>query len=369
MDRSIRPRRLFPLLLAILMLPTLAAATSWHVEQDGTGDFLTVGEAVAAASPNDEILIGPGLYPEMLDIGITLTLRSTDSPETTILDGENSHYILYIHDALDVHVEGLGFRRGYHDSGGAIHVSYQASVKIQDCIFRQNRSWHDAGAIYSCMSGTSVEVSHCSFMENHADWNGGACGVNTQSTMNFEDCFFDGNTCDSGCGGVASHADAHMDVINCLFVRNRGADAGALRMWGAAATVTRCTFHANRSPTGASVRILSSSGIFHQNIITSEQAGFGLKYYNSVGDHDCNLYFDNLRGPVGDGLLQPNEMDADPRYCDYTSDDFTLCAISPALPSNNSCGMLMGAFPEGCLDCGPIGVQTQSWGSLKDLYR
>ncbi len=149
------------------------------------------------------------------------------------------------------------------------------------------------------MAGTSAEVLDCSFMENHADWNGGACGVNTQSTMNFEGCPFGDNTCDSGCGGVASRDGAHMDAANRLFVHNLGVDAGALRTWGAGATVSRCTFHANRSPAGV------------------------------------------------------------PR-----SEDFVLCSISPALPPNNSCGKLMGAFPEGCLDCGPIGVQTRSCGPL-----
>jgi hypothetical protein len=368
MYRSIRPWRLFSLVFVLVLVPTLACAATWHVQQDGTGDFLTIGDAVAAAAPSDEVLIGPGLYPERLVIGITLTLRSTDGPETTILDGEDSHNILQINGAPGFRIEGLQFRRGYHDSGGAIHICEGASVTIENCIFRENRSWHDAGAIYTCMAGTSAEVIDCHFEENHAAWNGGACGVNTSSTMNFEGCLFDGNTCNSGCGGVASHEGAHMDVTHCLFVRNRGADAGALRMWGAPATISHCTFHANRAPSGASVRIYDPSAVFSQNIITSEQSGYGLVYYYPPGDHHCNLFFDNVMGAVGDGLLGANEIDADPRYCDYASDDFTLCTISPALPANNDCGMLMGAFPEACLDCGPIGVQTQSWGSLKDLY-
>ena len=40
-------------------------ARSWHVEQDGSGDWVRINTAVEAAASGDTILIGPGRYSDM----------------------------------------------------------------------------------------------------------------------------------------------------------------------------------------------------------------------------------------------------------------------------------------------------------------
>ncbi len=43
-------------------------ARSWHVEQDGSGDWVRINTAVEAAASGDTILIGPGRYSDMYEI-------------------------------------------------------------------------------------------------------------------------------------------------------------------------------------------------------------------------------------------------------------------------------------------------------------
>lgn len=59
------------------------------VDQSGAGDAETIGEAVAAAEPGDEILIKPGVYAESVDINTPSLLIRGEDRNTVELDGEN----------------------------------------------------------------------------------------------------------------------------------------------------------------------------------------------------------------------------------------------------------------------------------------
>jgi hypothetical protein len=55
-----------------------------------------------------------------------------------------------------------------------------------------------------------------------------------------------------------------------------------------------------------------------------------------------------------------------PYFCDPANDDFTVAENSVCVPSNNSCGMQIGAYGVGC---GIVSVEPSSWGAIKGLYR
>jgi parallel beta-helix repeat protein len=76
-----------PVLGAIFLLYTVpAAAKTLCVRPSGAmGCFKTISAAVAAASPNDTIKVGPGTYKEGVVIGISLSLIGGGA-ETTIID-------------------------------------------------------------------------------------------------------------------------------------------------------------------------------------------------------------------------------------------------------------------------------------------
>ena len=56
-------RQVLPVLLAVLMA-SFADAATWHVEKDGSGDFIVIQDAIDTAAPGDTIQIGPGIYGE-----------------------------------------------------------------------------------------------------------------------------------------------------------------------------------------------------------------------------------------------------------------------------------------------------------------
>ena len=46
----------------IALVPECAQSETWRVEQDGSGDFVTIHDATIACSAGDTIMIGPGRY-------------------------------------------------------------------------------------------------------------------------------------------------------------------------------------------------------------------------------------------------------------------------------------------------------------------
>jgi hypothetical protein len=53
-------------------------------------------------------------------------------------------------------------------------------------------------------------------------------------------------------------------------------------------------------------------------------------------------------------------------FCDEEARDVTLSKGSPCLPTDPSgCG-LIGALGQGC---GPVSIESKSWGAIKGLYR
>ena len=64
MTNEHRPLRSFFLLGILMAIATAAHSHTWHVAQDGSGDFTVIQAAVDAAQDGDTISIGPGHYTE-----------------------------------------------------------------------------------------------------------------------------------------------------------------------------------------------------------------------------------------------------------------------------------------------------------------
>jgi hypothetical protein len=79
----------------------------------------------------------------------------------------------------------------------------------------------------------------------------------------------------------------------------------------------------------------------------------------------CSDLWGNPAGNYGGDMTDPiginGNISVDPLFCDADASDYTLAGLSPCLPSNNDCGVQMGAYSVGCDVTGvdspsPIGV-------------
>ncbi len=80
--------------LGVLLLASAAPGATWIVKPDGTGDFITIQDAIDSASNGDEILLTDGTFTGVgnRDIefkGKALTIRSESGNRTAcIVDAE-----------------------------------------------------------------------------------------------------------------------------------------------------------------------------------------------------------------------------------------------------------------------------------------
>ncbi len=344
--------RLFPFCLVVLFTIAFtidAFAVTRTVRKDGTGDFTTVGAAVAAAGAGDVIEVGPGIYPEKVDVFVTLTFVSTNGAAATIMDGEGTHYPLWFRAATDHIVDGFTFRNGYHVSGGgAIRCQAGATLTIRNSVIEQNVSEYDGGGFFTRDAGSFIDAYDCVFRQNHAEHNAGAGIAILGSRINYTRCRFFGNTCGLFSGAVTAH-DSFMDINQCLFVGNSSeVTCGAIYYYGSSGNVVGNTVHANSSVEWGSMLFQGSYNLtVSRNIVSSDAIGAGMALLGSA-THSCNVFWNNAGGSIVGGVLSSDEVEADPVFCDAASGDYTISIHSPAAPANSACAQLIGAYPTNC---------------------
>lgn len=144
---------------------TLAGSATHLVAADGTGDFTTIGEAIAAAASGDTVLIAPGAYAEAVVIDKALTLKG-DGPREQILivhpeggptpvgtpDLPGGPYSVVVRDA-DVTLTGLTISapRG----GGSVLIDGGSSLLFGNTL----------GALVRVMGSGELEVSFNAFLD------------------------------------------------------------------------------------------------------------------------------------------------------------------------------------------------------------
>jgi len=358
------------LTFALVVVATPLLAATLVVDQSGAGDYTTIAAAVGAASDGDQISIRPGVYDEYVNLTKSLDFMAEGGLGTVIWSGGNTHQMLNIEAAVACQCDGIVFANGRVDGvsavGVAVHVGMGASATFTNCRFQNNWAGWDC-ALSAQGSGTNVTVVDCEFIDNYAVHNSAAAGVLLYATMSMENCRFQGNTAGVLAGAVAAYSYASLSLSHCVFTDNEGGEAGALRYYAAVGNTSNCTFHDNGGQ--AVVTILYSDLVsFTNNIVTTNDRGYGLRIEECAPTHSCNIYYDMAGASVSGDDLSVGEMETDPMYCNHLAGDLTLCVLSPALPQNNNCG-LIGALEQGCSDCGPIPNEDMTWGGLKNMYR
>lgn len=356
-------RTYFVVIIALLCCSTTIHGATLSVRQDGSGDYTTISAAVAAAVDGDAVEVGPGSYLEVLLISKSIDLIAENGPGSTNLDGGGTGRPVEVSGPYNVTIQGFTFQNGFGDEGVALFIWHGATVLVENCAFVDNFAT-GSNAVHARHSGTSVTITGCDFLRNRANVHSAALSVNWDAYLDVSNCVFADNEA-SGHGAVNA-LDATMNVSGCLFLRNRGGGTGALVCQASTGEVWGNTFHGNSGTNNGSVYIDDGTS-FHHNIITDEQAGFGLVYLG-YGSRSCNIFWGNTLGSTADGSLIAGEMYVEPQFCDFTLDNFSLCQGSPALGEDTGCG-LIGAFGVGCSNCGPVPEEKRAWGDIKAMYR
>ncbi|MBD3220812.1 hypothetical protein GF314_06180 [bacterium] len=349
--------------------PAQAAATvEMVVAPDGGAPFSTLSGAVAAARPGTVIRVRPGVYTETVVIDKNLTLIGADGPTGTVLDGEHRRPLLRIVGPAVVQCENLELRHGLAASGPAVEVRGGAVVDFLDCTFHDNTAREHSGAVAAVGEGTWAEFVACHFQRNRAGGDGGALSARDGAEITLRGCTFFANEAGGAAGAIDVVSLEPLVVQQSLFIENQGRGGGAIRVAGGAVHLEANTFFRNVSFAGASTHVAEetdgSTVTVLRNIFCGDLEGAGLAAPEAA-TRACNLYYDNFRGPLLAGDPRPEELVANPEFCDFRGLDLTLRRNSPAAPGvTPDCG-LIGALDVGCLES----LEASGWSAPRAPHR
>jgi len=283
---------------AALWLAVVApgGATVLTVDLSGGGDYLSLGEALAAAAHMDTILVSPGTYtgPGNRDsdfAGRTLAVLSTDGPSVTILDCEDTGRAFVMEDVgpPSARVRGFTIKNAHayddtvywHDGYGGAVLCIDSSALLVDMVFTRNTADEDGGAVYMS-GGESYGIIGCTFTENTAPvyGQGGAVRAGYASSVSIVDCDFVRNVAESWGGGVYA-TSVYLVISDVRFEGNRGSMGGALnlRHTDGTPTISSCTFDHNWAEHhGGAVSCYDATATFTDCAFTSNSS----RYYGAA---------------------------------------------------------------------------------------
>ncbi len=305
-------------------------------------------------------------------------------------------------------VAGCTFTGNHADRGGGAFIQYLGTTTaFTECLFELNTADNDSsggGGVYVNLQAAPT-FTQCRFEGNDAPYGGGAL-LSTTTEAAFSMCEFEDNVAWYS-GGAARCQGDHTEFHECGFLNNstQALDGGALHMKYSDATVEDSWFYGNEAESGGAIYLISDSDVLVssctivENSVRYASGGAGIHIWGwseptleqtiiafnhgssavvcqpgVVPTVSCCCLYENEGGDWVDCLTgldtQNGNMTADPNFCGITYQDLSLCADSPCLDDAplNDCGLLIGAYDEGCADCGSP-VEKHSWGAIKSLFR
>jgi len=175
--------------IALSVLAILLAgpgrADIFVVEDDGTGDFPTIQEALSAAQDGDVVELADGEFfgdgnRDLDCLGKAITVRSqSGNPGSCIIDCEGTYanphrgFVFQHGEGPGTVLEAITIQGGCegipeipYNAGGGIYCGNQSGPTIRHCILRHNIAVIGGGM---CCDDASPLVENCLFLENEAE--------------------------------------------------------------------------------------------------------------------------------------------------------------------------------------------------------
>ena len=181
------------LLFVLISVNSWLSSTTWHIKQDGTGDFTTIQEGINASVDADTVLVYPGTYYEniiyngknIIVASLELTTGYPSYIASTVINGQQLESCVRVMDLESTaKIQGFTLTNGwgsqwYRSSGGGVIVTgeYQNPTyfSIKNCRITENFS-ETGGGIYAFRS--NLELSGVSIHDNYAYMTGGGIYLN-----------------------------------------------------------------------------------------------------------------------------------------------------------------------------------------------
>ena len=384
----------FSVVLSLIIIGACLSAVpgfgaTWHVEQNGTGDFLEIQDAVNASAVGDTILIGPGNYNQAREIQIPQYPAPTDAFVNLTVEGLTligvgpdeviigpSQYYTALYGTLGIcaaavsqswRVEGVTLRNLFTGIYTYTHV------EVIGCRFEENRN---VGISLLNNDGALIEGSQ--FNNNLFN---GIVNYNSNSGIRIIDCDFNYSL-------VYLRSAVGSFVERCAFSggETRGG-AGGLKFERASGTVSHCVFSGyvdyglaginvsnvdvdscNIQVLGTGISALTFSRFsVSSSVIEGEIAGVSIG-----GDGSMTVNNSHILSNAGYLVKCDNRGGIDPTRMDFESNYWgtaNLDDIAAGIWDKNDASYLTTIIDYFPIATGPVSVEQKSVGDVKAMFR
>lgn len=394
-------------ILFLFLFPSVAAAATYYMAADGSGDFSTLQEAIDACVDGDSVVLADGVYHFEGNLGLIFWGKdiffgsASDSPENCIIDvdagpvGYKFGFNISHGESRDCIVQGLTVCNGRGTDGGAFHIRDQSNPTIRNCILRDNYSTNGGGAI-KAWQPASPSIEACHVFANAVSPGAGGGGIAVRGdSLRILDCIVESNdggapfVNSGGSSGILADGSGlirntiirfnfgggyggglglqgSVTVEDCQIYGNQVAAAGggikALTTPWTTLELKNCTIVGNAAPQGGAIQNKNlfvgypGGPVELSNCVVSQNSSSSGPFYSAASGATFTLACSDVWGNEGGDWVGPiagqlgldGNISADPRFCDADNDDYALREDSPCLPENNDCRTLIGALGLGC---------------------
>ena len=326
-------------LLMLTLSVNVTNATTWYVSTNGNDNatgadwdtaFRTIQKAIDIAPAGSEIVVSNGTYAPISTDNKTITIRSVNGAETTIIDGDGKYRCVTVgifSSRTNTVLIGFTLQNGYTtgDGGGA------AGGTLYDCVLTNNIAARGGGVCHGLLFNCTLEnntargygggaywgtLNNCTLTGNRATYagvSGSAYGGGTyNSTLN--NCILAGNVASTSGTRDPSHAyggGAYGGVLNnCTLVGNTAS----------LITYVGQTYSTDRTANGGGVYggTLNNCIVWGNSFILR---GTGHNHINCTFSYSCTT-----PSPGGTGNIT-----SDPLFMDFANGDYRLKPHSPCV--------------------------------------
>lgn len=199
-------------LLAFVNVCTFLSATTYHIKQDGSGDFTTIQEGINISADTDTILVYAGTYFESINYNsknitvasLYLTTGDEQHISQTIIDGNNEYRCVRIENCQNISLIGFTIQNGYAVGGsssgwgGGVLILNLGNGIVSNCRIINNTATLAGG---SAVASSSLILKSNTFSENYGIIQGGGLDIEC-SNITFDPVFLNSvfsNYSPSGC--------------------------------------------------------------------------------------------------------------------------------------------------------------------------
>ena len=202
-----------------------------------TGSFDELQNIVNHASKGSTIILDKdydGSYNKHVTLSKALTIDGNG--HTIDCKDEKCCFAFEIKEGI-ITLKNLKIKNGHNNDdnlGGAIYISGESKVTIENCTFENNWAKSYGGAVYDGAKEGTLTVINSKFIGNKANnWDGGA--IYSKRDVIIENSYFKSNAADVDGGAV--YVIKTLDAINSTFISNRATGALTYRCYGGAICV------------------------------------------------------------------------------------------------------------------------------------